>query len=41
MLGPWGIVAFEKGKLDGFQYGNKISDKYGNEALQVFIIENW
>ena len=25
MLGTWSIVAFDKGKLDGSGYGNKIS----------------
>ena len=39
MVGYWGVVAFETGKLDGRGYGNKFSDVYGSEAGEVFIVE--
>lgn len=32
MLSEWSIVAFESGKLDGFGYGNKFMEAYGNEC---------
>lgn len=40
MLGQWSIVAFEKGKLDGFGYGNKFMEAYGAECGERFIIED-
>jgi hypothetical protein len=38
MLGQWSIVAFEDGKIDGYGYGNMISDDYGDECGEKFII---
>lgn len=38
MLGQWSIVAFDVGKIDGWGYGNKISEGYGSECGEKFII---
>ena len=38
IVGEWGVVAFGTGKLDGSGYGNKISDQYGPECGQMFIV---
>lgn len=36
----YSIIAFDKGKLDGRSYGNKISEAYGKECGERFIIQN-
>jgi hypothetical protein len=38
MLSQWSIVAFDIGKIDGFGYGNKISNTRGPECGEKFII---
>ena len=41
MLGYHSIVAFEKGKIDGNGYGNKIHETFGSECGELFIINTW
>ena len=40
LLNTWSIVAFDKGKMDGRGYGYKISDTYGPEVGERFIVKN-
>ena len=35
----WGIVGLLDGKIDGSGYGNKISQGYGSECGQYFIVQ--
>jgi hypothetical protein len=39
LMDQWGIVAFKTGKLDGQGYGFKISESYGKECGNKFIID--
>lgn len=39
LLDEWGIVAFDRGKLDGFGYGNKLMEQAGPECGQIFIVK--
>ena len=39
LLQNWSIVAFATGKIDGFGYGNKISETYGPECGELFILQ--
>jgi hypothetical protein len=38
MLGRWAIVGFDRGKLDGAGYGNRMIDMAGAESGQKFVI---
>ena len=39
LLDEWSIVAFETGALDGFGYGNKFRENYGEECGEGFVIK--
>lgn len=39
LVGEWGIVGFDTGKLDGSGYGNNISDTRAEECGEIFIIQ--